>query len=99
MNELKKAQIGIRFTESEKTIIKKLAKKRNQTFTGFVREAIFSHINNLKNTYELDIEFFLSKYDKINTFIENIKQLVKDMKDRFDLCQLEEIKQKLSIEL
>ncbi|TFF63580.1 MAG: hypothetical protein EU521_01110 [Promethearchaeota archaeon] len=40
--------VGARFTEKEKEYIEKIADKRDLTLSELLREAIFSHINFLK---------------------------------------------------
>lgn len=48
MENQKKKYIGARFTVEEKDFIQQFAKERDITLSELLREAIFSHINFLK---------------------------------------------------
>ncbi len=68
MPDIRTRYIGARFTEKEKEGIQKIAKKRNQTISELFREAIFSHINFLKeNQGNLEkIEMWVVRQDTDN---------------------------------
>jgi len=65
MPDIRTCYIGARFTEREREHIQKIAKKRNQTISELIREAIFSHINFLEdNKGNLEkIEMWVVKQD------------------------------------
>lgn len=65
MPDIRTCYIGARFTERERDYIQKIAKRRNQTISGLIREAISSHINFLEeNKGNLEkIEMLLVKQD------------------------------------
>jgi len=68
MPAIRTRYIGARFTEKEKDYIQEIAKKRNQTISGLIREAIFLHINFLEeNQGNIEkIEMLVFKHDTDN---------------------------------
>lgn len=98
MTERRTELIGVRFTETEKPLIKRIADNRKIPITEFVREAIFSHINNLRDEIPLEMHFFMNKFKNILNSTENIVACIKDMKREFNLFDLERIKEKLRID-
>ncbi|KKL59263.1 hypothetical protein LCGC14_2217110 [marine sediment metagenome] len=68
MPDTRTRYIGARFTEKEKENIQEIAKKTNQTISELFREAIFSHINFLRNNHgNLEkIEMWVVKQDADN---------------------------------
>jgi len=96
MIEKREKLIGIRFTKKEREVIETLAENRDLTLTDFIREAVFSHINNLTNNVgNIDVEFFLTKFDKMNDSINILKEYVKIMKREFDVYDLARIEHNL----
>ena len=89
--------IGIRFTKKERKIIEGLAENRHITITDFIREAVFSHINNLKNNANIiEVDFFMQKFGIISDSIETIENCVKYMKKEFNIYDLTKIQSELS---
>jgi len=88
--------IGIRFTKKEKAVIKSLAENRNLTLTDFIREAVFSHINHLKKYVgDINVDFFMEKFNTMNDSITELKKCIKLMKKEFDIYDLVKIEHTL----
>jgi hypothetical protein len=54
--------IGARFTEREKALIEHFADKRDFTLSELIRQALFSHINFLKQFNNQDSDHSTNKY-------------------------------------
>jgi len=66
MTEKREQLIGARFTKREKEIIENFVKSQNTNITDFVREAIFSHMNNLKeNVGIINLDTLIEELGKI----------------------------------
>ena len=93
MNEKKDKLIGIRFTKEERQLIENLARERNCTMTEFIRESIFSHINNLAdNVGNLDVDEFLINFNSIEKSAEIVLNSIEILKKRLDIYDFERIK-------
>ncbi|HDZ18093.1 hypothetical protein LCGC14_1040050 [marine sediment metagenome] len=93
MIEKRDQLIGIRFTKKEGDIIKSLAKNRDITITDFIREAVFSHINNLKeNVGNINIDFFMKNFKLINDSVDSVNESIKVMKKEFNLYDFSKLK-------
>lgn len=96
MNETRDQLIGIRFTKNERALIESLAKNRDLTLTDFIREAVFSHINHLKeNVGNINIEFFLNKFDKMGDSIKVFKNCIEAMRKEFKIYDISKFKHEL----
>ncbi len=75
IKENKEGYIGARFTKKEKEGIVAFASKRNIHLSDFVREALFSHIENVKdNAGVIDIESFQEQLTIIKSSIIRLEQ-------------------------
>lgn len=84
--ELRKEQIAIRLTETEKDTIETLSRIRGLSMAEFVREAIFSHIYHLnQNNYEINLDFIHNKFEEINKNMDNINKLMTIVKTQFNI--------------
>lgn len=93
MTEKKDKLIGIRFTKEERQLIENLARERNCTITEFIRESIFSHINNLAdNVGNLDVDEFLINFNSIEKSAEIVLKSIEILKKRLDIYDFERIK-------
>ncbi len=93
MTEKKDQLIGIRFTKEEKQIIENLARTRNSTMTEFIRESVFSHINNLfDNVGNLDVDEFLINFNKIEKSAETVLKSILILKKKLDIYDFEKLK-------
>jgi len=80
MSEKRDHLIGVRFTKKERQLIKKFVKDRNCTLTEFIRESVFSHINNLSNNVgNLDVDEFARNFDYIEKSTEIVLKSIKKM--------------------
>lgn len=74
--------IGIRFSEEERILIERFARDESKTLTKFIRDTIFSYINQSKNNVKIinhsEISSILNNSDKaIVEILENINLLKK----------------------
>lgn len=76
MNEKKDKIIGIRFTTKEKESIKDFAEKRNNSLTEFIRESIFSHINNIINSKKIDLDSLFTSFIDIKNATRIINKTI-----------------------
>lgn len=66
MTEKREQLIGARFTRREREIIENFVESQNTNITDFVREAIFSHMNNLKeNVGIINLDKIIEELGKI----------------------------------
>ncbi|MFW9973626.1 MAG: hypothetical protein ACFFDF_25825 [Candidatus Odinarchaeota archaeon] len=66
MSEKRDQLIGTRFTRKEKEIIENFVKDHNSNISDFVREAIFSHMNNLsENVGVINLDKLIDEFKKI----------------------------------
>ncbi len=93
MTEKKDHLIGIRFTKEERQLIENFARERNCTITEFIRESIFSHINNLADKVgNLDVDEFLIKFNNIEESAEIVLKSIAILKKRLDIYDFERAK-------
>ena len=93
MTEKKDKLIGIRFTKEERQLIEKLARARSCTITEFIRESVFSHINNLyDNVGILDVDEFLINFKKIEKSAETVLRSISILKKKLDIYDFERLK-------
>ena len=92
--------IGIRFTKEERQLIENFARERKCTITEFIRESIFSHINNLaENVGNLDVDEFLINFNNIEKSAEIVLKSVAILKKRLDIYDFERVKFNLTQQL
>jgi len=93
MTEKKDHLIGIRFTKEERQLIENFARERNCTLTEFIRESVFSHINNLTdNVGNLDVDEFLINFNNIEKSAETVLKSITLLKKRLDIYDFERLK-------
>jgi len=86
MTEKRDHLIGARFTKREKEIIESFTESRNTNLTDFIRESVFSHMNNLKeNVGIINLEGLIKEFSKIEdsskitlNSIDTIKNLLQE---------------------
>lgn len=92
MNEKRDHLIGVRFTKKERQIIKKFVQDRNCTITEFIRESVFSHINNLSNNVgNLEVDEFAVNFERIEKSAEIVLRSIKKLKKRLDVYDFERL--------
>lgn len=89
MREKRDQIIGIRFTSRERELIEDFAEKRNDSLTGFMRESIFSHMNNLVNhANKIDLDVFFSNFKQITNATRIINKSIGKLKKNLELDDL-----------
>ena len=89
MNEKKDQIIGIRFTSRERELIEDFAEKRNSSLTEFMRESIFSHMNNLvDNNNKIDLDAFLKNFKQITDATQTINKNIDKLKKNLEIDDL-----------
>ena len=89
MSEKRDQTIGIRFTSRERELIEDFAEKRNSSLTEFIREAVFSHMNNLvDNTDKIDLEVFLKNFKQITNATRIINKSIEKLKKKLEIDDL-----------
>lgn len=92
MSEKRDHLIGVRFTKKERYLIRKFAQERNCTLTEFIRESVFSHINNLSNYVgNLDVDEFVINFDCIEKSAEIVLKSIKKLKKKLDVYDFERL--------
>lgn len=92
MNERRNQLIGARFTRKEKNFIENYIKSRNISLTEFLREAVFSHINNLKdNVGNIDVSEFLMIFNDVEKSIKVILDNIKFLSESIDIYGLKKL--------
>jgi len=92
MQEKRNHLIGARFTRKEKDFIDHFIKSRNITLTEFLREAVFSHINSLKdNVGNIDVYEFLMKFNEVEKSSKEILENIKFLRDCIDVYGLKKL--------
>ena len=92
MSEKRDHLIGVRFTKKERQLIKKFAQERNCTLTEFIRESVFSHINNLSdNVGNLEVDEFAVNFDYIEKSAEIVLKSIKKLKKKLDVYNFERL--------
>ena len=89
MEEQKSQLIGVRFTETEREIIEKIvSNKKNTNLTDFIREAVFSHIYNLKeNVAFVKVNSSLNKLKNMEKNIASLSKIIKSLKKSLTLYE------------
>ncbi|KKN16397.1 hypothetical protein LCGC14_0976360 [marine sediment metagenome] len=86
MSKNKDQLVGIRFTKEEKQLIETFTQERNCTITEFIRESVFSHINNLThNVGNLDVDEFFSNFKNIEKSAEIVLKSITVLKKRLNV--------------
>lgn len=86
MTKKKDQLVGIRFTKEERQLIENFTQERNCTITEFIRESVFSHINNLAdNVGNLDVDEFLLNFKNIEKSAEIVLKSIAVLKKRLDI--------------
>lgn len=81
--------IGIRFTSRERELIEDFSEKRNSSLTEFVREAVFSHMNNLvDNSDKIDLEVFQKNFKLITNATRLINKSIDKLKRNLEIDDL-----------
>ena len=89
MSDKKDQTIGIRFTSREREIIEDFAEKRNSSLTEFIREAVFSHMNNLVDKSDpIDLEVLLTNFDTITNATRVINKSIAKLKKKLVIDDL-----------
>ena len=89
MSDKRDQTIGIRFTSRERELIEDFAEKRNSSLTEFIREAVFSHMNNLvDNTDKIDLEVFLKNFKQITNATRIINKSIDKLKKKLEIDDL-----------
>jgi uncharacterized protein (DUF1778 family) len=89
MSDKRDKTIGIRFTSKERELIEELAETRNCSLTGFIREAVFSHMNHLVNKGdEIDLEVLLTNFDRITDATRIINTSIDKLKKKLEIDDL-----------
>ena len=89
MSEKKDQIIGIRFTSRERELIEDFAEKRNSSLTEFMRESIFSHINNLVDSpNKIDLDVFLKNFKQITNATRIINKSIDKLKKNLEIDDL-----------
>ena len=97
MSKKKDQLIGIRFTREERQLIENVAQKRNCTLTEFIRESVFSHINNLsENVGTLEVDEFLINFNNIEKSADIVLKSVAELKKRLDVYDFKRLNFNLS---
>ncbi len=97
MSKKKDQLIGIRFTREERQLIENVARKRNCTLTEFIRESVFSHINNLsENVGTLEVDEFLINFNNIEKSADIVLKSVAELKKRLDVYDFKRLNFNLS---
>ncbi len=92
MTEKRDQVIGVRFTKKERKIIENFAEFRNNTLTEFIRESVFSHMNNLKdNVGNLNVDEFVNNFKSIEKSAQIVLKSVKKLKKRLNVYDLERL--------
>ena len=92
MSERRNQLIGARFTRKEKNFIENYIKSRNISLTEFLREAVFSHINNLKdNVGNIDVSEFLMIYYDMEKASKVILNNIKSLRESIDTYGLKKL--------
>ncbi|KKM78830.1 hypothetical protein LCGC14_1355960 [marine sediment metagenome] len=84
MNEKRDKIIGIRFTAKENEFIKDFAEKRNNSLTELIREAVFSHINNIINSKKIDLDSLFTSFIDIKNATRIINKTIEKAKKMLD---------------
>lgn len=89
MTEKRDQLIGARFTKREKEIIENFAESQNTNLTDFVRESIFSHMNNLtQNVGIINLDKLIKEFCKIEgsaKTILNSVDLIRNLLEEYGL--------------
>jgi len=89
MSDKRDQTIGIRFTSREREIIEDFAEKRNSSLTEFIREAVFSHMNNLVDKSDpIDLEVLLTNFDTITNATRVINKSIAKLKKKLVIDDL-----------
>lgn len=97
MTEKRDQVIGVRFTKKEREIIENFAEFRNNTLTEFIRESVFSHMNNLKdNVGNLNVDEFINNFKNIEKSAQIVLKSVKKLKKRLNVYDLDRLNFNLS---
>lgn len=89
MSEKRDQTIGIRFTSRERELIEDFSEKRNSSLTEFVREAVFSHMNNLvDNSDKIDLEVFQKNFKLITNATRLINKSIDKLKRNLEIDDL-----------
>ena len=89
MSDKRDQTIGIRFTSREREIIKDFAEKRKSSLTEFIREAVFSHMNNLVDKSDpIDLEVLLTNFDTITDATRVINKSIAKLKKKLEIDDL-----------
>ncbi len=89
MSDKRDQTIGIRFTSRERELIEDFAEKRNGSLTEFIREAIFSHMNNLvNNTDKIDLEVVFKNFKQITNATRIINKSIDKLKKKLEIDDL-----------
>ncbi len=89
MSDRRDQTIGVRFTSREREIIEDFAEKRNSSLTEFIREAVFSHMNDLvDNNDQIDLEVLLSNFDVITNATRVINKSITKLKKKLEIEDL-----------
>lgn len=91
MTEKRDHLIGARFTKREKEIIENFTESRNTNLTDFVREAIFSHMSNLKkNVGIINLDKIMEEFGKIEDSAKtvfNSIDIIKNLLEEYGLSK------------
>ena len=89
MSDKRDQTIGIRFTSRERELIEDFAEKRHNSLTEFIREAVFSHMNNLVNkSDQIDLEVLLKNFNLITNATRVINKSIDKLKKKLDIDEL-----------
>lgn len=89
MNIKRDQTIGIRFTSRERELIEDFAEKRNSSLTEFIRESVFSHMNDLvNNTEKIDLEVILKNFKQITNATRLINKSIDKLKRNLEIDDL-----------
>jgi len=92
MNERKDHLIGARFSKREKRLIENFIKTQNLSLSDFLRQAVFSHMNELNdNVGNIDVHKMLTSFGEIENFCKIILKNINNLKEEIDIYGLKKL--------
>ncbi|MFX1464629.1 MAG: DUF6290 family protein [Promethearchaeota archaeon] len=77
--------VGVRFTEKEKELIDKFIQKKNISYNEFIRDAVFSYINNIETVKnKVNIKKI---YSNIQEFEKILPELIRKIHNLYRECE------------